>query len=100
MPINTVNTFGLDTNAEWLKRRSAFRHAFAVSQLQKQDSFVKKLVAKLCFYLESASKENKVVKMDVIFGQLAFDAICEVAFQMDVGALDDSTEFQVIRLFA
>ena len=67
--------------------------------MQKQDSFVKKLSAKLCSYLDTAAKENKVVKMDVIFGQLAFDVICEVAFQIDVGALDNSTEFQVILYF-
>jgi hypothetical protein len=56
---------------------------------------VKKLSAKLCDILDVTAKSGSVVQIDTLFGKLAFDVICEVAFQTHVGALDESADFKV-----
>ena len=39
-----------------------------------------------------------VIPIDVLFGQLTIDVICNIAFQMDIHALKNSAMFQVIYL--
>ena len=91
--------FNMDSNEAWQMRRSFFRNGFSIIQLKKRDEFVKNLCLKVCNVLDTAAERREVVEIDKLFGQLTVDVICEVAFQLDIGALEDSEEFHVCPLF-
>lgn len=58
---------------------------------------VAKVVNKACAIVDKAAESDSILNIDVIFGQLTIDVICEVAFQLDIKALDNSKIFQVYR---
>ena len=57
------------------------------------------LVMKLCDNLDlvAATGGTQSVLIDKLFGQLAMDAICKVAFQYDLHGLDDSPTFNKLH---
>lgn len=96
-PRSIGSTFSLDTNDEWRMRRNKFRHPFSVSSVRSFESDVNSLVSKLCGIIGSAADASKPLQIDRLFGQLAMDAICRMAFTYELSALDDSAEFAKIH---
>ncbi len=72
----------------------AFRQSFTVNNLRNFQKQIKLLGEKLCARLSDAAAAHSVVELDRLFGQLAVDVICSVAFQYDMCALDNSQVFQ------
>ena len=89
-----LNVFNMDTNDEWKRRRAKFRHPFSSSTLRAFSSDVKVLVDRLCQKVDAVAQLQGTVAMDTLFGQLAMDAVCRIAFSYDLNALQDSEEFR------
>ena len=58
--------------------------------LRKESDFIRLLCCKLCVVLDQAAESGAVVEMDKLFGQLTIDVICEIAFQFDINAIENS----------
>lgn len=88
----------MDSNEEWLIRRTTFRKSFSMmflkTKLEVINGFVSKLSNKLRVLAQNADNS---IEMDKLFGQLTVDIICKVAFQLDLNALDDSNTFQMMH---
>ena len=94
-----LNTFNLNTNEEWKLRRNKFRHPFSAANLRNYEADMNALVTKLCDNLDAvaASGGTESVEIDRLFGQLAMDAICKIAFQYNLNGLDDSPTFNKLH---
>ena len=94
-----LNTFNMDTNEEWKLRRNKFRHPFSAANLRNYEADMNGLVTKLCDNLDAvaASGGTESVEIDRLFGQLAMDAICKIAFQYDLNGLNDSPTFNKLH---
>ena len=94
-----LNTFNVDTNDEWKLRRNKFRHPFSAANLRNYEADMNGLVTKLCDNLDAvaASGGTESVEIDRLFGQLAMDAICKIAFQYDLNGLNDSPTFNKLH---
>ena len=61
------------------------------------------MLSKLISILEEEAKNEKIVKIDKLFGKMTLDIICEVAFSFEMNALDNSELSeeleQAIKLF-
>ena len=90
------NTFNLDTGDEWSVRRNLFRRPFSTQSLSKYTNTIKNLVVKLCDKLSESADSNTSIPLDLYFGQLTVDVICEVAFQYHAYALDNSKDFNTL----
>lgn len=89
-----LNVFNIDTNEEWKLRRTKFRHPFSYSTLRGFTDEMKELIDTLCGKIDSKILTNEAIPVDVLFGQLAMDTICRVAFSYDLKALHDSEDFK------
>ena len=96
-----LNTFNMLTNEEWKLRRNKFRHPFSSANLRNYETDMNGLVTKLCDNLDAAASVDgaggQPVQIDKLFGQLAMDAICKIAFQYDLNGLDDSLTFNKLH---
>ena len=94
-----LSTFNLNTNDEWKLRRNKFRHPFSAANLRNYEADMNGLVTKLCDNLDAvaASGGTESVEIDRLFGQLAMDAICKIAFQYDLNGLSDSPTFNKLH---
>jgi len=69
-----------------------------MQSLQYFQQTIKLLVDRATDELKSCcSKSPGVIPIDVLFGQLTIDVICNVAFQMDIKALKNSELFQELH---
>lgn len=95
--LNHRNIFNLDSNDEWLLRRSLFRSSFSMNQLKSQSDVIASLCLKLISKLEFYADSDIPIELDKLFGQFTMDVICNVAFQLDLNALGDSDEFELLH---
>ena len=89
----------MDTNEEWKLRRNKFRHPFSAANLRNYEADMNGLVTKLCDNLDAvaASGGTESVEIDRLFGHLAMDAICKIAFQYELNGLTDSPTFNKLH---
>ena len=98
-PGTALNTFSLDSNEEWLKRRNLFRHAFSSTVLKHFEYIVKDIVEKMCYDLDKAAESGDIVLLDEHFQKLAINVICEVAFQYKLEGKFSSANEKVAKSF-
>jgi len=98
-PGTALNTFSLDSNEEWLKRRTLFRHAFSSTVLKHFEYIVKDIVEKMCNDLDKAAESGDIVLLDEHFQKLAINVICEVAFQYKLEGKFSSANEKVSKSF-
>jgi cytochrome P450 len=91
--LTTSSTFSFDTGPEWSRRRSAFRKAFSTNCLKAHMSTITQLSGRMGRYLQRFADQNEVVSIDDVFLQLTIGVICEVAFEMNVNAFEDSSDY-------
>ena len=89
-----MNVFNMDTDEEWKIRRTKFRHPFSYSTLRGFSNDMKELIETLCEKIDSKAVANETIPVDTLFGQLAMDTICRIAFSYDLKALHDSEDFK------
>jgi len=98
-PGTALNTFSLDSNEEWLKRRNLFRHAFSSTVLKHFEYIVKDIVEKMCYDLDKAAEAGDIVLLDEHFQKFAINVICEVAFQYKLEGKFSSANEKVAKSF-
>jgi cytochrome P450 len=94
--IEHKSVFNLDTGAEWQIRRNILKRPFAQSNLRKFKTVIASAGERVCAKLEKAAESGQQVEIDMIFGQMAVEVICEVGFGFKLDALTDRAGFQVI----
>jgi hypothetical protein len=90
------NVINLDTGPEWQIRRNILKRPFTHSNLRKFKNIITSAGERVCAKLDQAAESGQPVEIDMIFGQMAIDVICEVGFDFKLGALNDPSKFQVI----
>ncbi len=92
----TPNLFSLVTGKDWQMRRTMFKHSFSSNSLRNFHDIMRSLTDKMVTVLKTATKQSsKPIELDVLFGQMTMDVICNVAFGFDIKALDTSPLFMV-----
>jgi hypothetical protein len=85
-------TVSLDTNAEWARRRGAFKKEFSLLSLKNRLPAVIEMAKKLSHYVDSLAETQTVAVMDNIFCRFTMGIICQVAFELDVDVFNPSDE--------
>jgi hypothetical protein len=95
--LTTPGIFSVDTGSEWTLRRTTFRKAFSTVCLKAHMNTINQLSKRMARFLDdqidSAAGDDCVVKIDDVFVQLTIGVICEVAFEMNVNAFENSSSF-------
>jgi hypothetical protein len=97
-PKNTASSiFSFDTGPDWTLRRTTFRKAFSTVCLKAHMSTITQLSGRMVRHLEKTISETRngdcTVRIDDIFLQLTIGVICEVAFEMNVNAFEESSDY-------
>jgi cytochrome P450 len=85
------STFTLDTGPDWQMRRNIFRKAFSNACLRTQISVMSQTINKLLVHLDTIALSGDAVMIDEVFIQLTIGVICNLGFDLDVKALDSTS---------
>jgi cytochrome P450 len=94
--LTTSSIFSHDTGPEWTRRRTTFRKAFSTVCLKTHMNTVAQMSGRMIRYLEKEvdkASDGFVVPIDDVFIHMTIGVICEVAFEMNVNAFEESSDY-------